>query len=314
MPLLEVQKLSVAFPKPGGYEEVLREVSFCLEAGETLALIGESGGGKSVLIEALLRLLPRESRVSGRAFFQFQGRDLLAMPLREHRSLLGQKIAWIPQAATEALHPLLPVGFQLAEPLLVRGIPRREAYARLVGLFRALDLPEEALHRYPHQLSGGMRQRALVAGALATGATLVLADEPTKGVDVLRKDQTIALFQKSRVLNPGMGLLLVTHDLPFAQALAQKVVVLYAGKVVEEGKAQTFFQGPLHPYAQALLEALPERGFKPLPLGLGREGRGGCPFFPFCPEGSMPCEEGDPPLFQTPKGRVRCWRYGDTGP
>lgn len=309
MPLLEVQELSVAFPKPGGYEEVLWGVSFCLEAGEALALIGESGGGKSVLIEALLRLLPWGSRVSGRALFQ--GRDLLAMPPQEHWTLLGQKIAWIPQAAAEALHPLLPVGFQLAEPLLIRGNPRQEAYARLAGLFRALDLPEEALHRYPHQLSGGMRQRALVAGALATGATLVLADEPTKGVDVLRKDQTIALFQKARVLNPGMGLLLVTHDLPFAQALAQKVVVLYAGKVVEQGKAQTFFQGPLHPYAQALLEALPEREFKPLPLGLGREGRGGCPFFPFCPEAYTPCEEGDPPLFQTPKGRVRCWRYGD---
>lgn len=305
MPLLEVQGLSVAFQ----HEEVLREVDLNLEAGETVALIGESGGGKSVLIETLLHLLPPRSQVKGRAFFR--GEDLLALSSHAHRALLGQHIAWIPQATTEALHPMLLVGFQLAEPLLLRGVPRREAYARLAKLFAALDLPLETLHRYPHQLSGGMRQRALVAGALLTGAALVLADEPTKGIDALRKRQVVALFQKAQALNPEMALLLVTHDLPLAQALADRVAVLFAGRVVEVSRAQSFFQAPAHPYAKALLEALPERGLKPLQLGLGREVEKGCPFAPSCPEIFSPCREREPPLLPLPKGSVRCWRYGD---
>lgn len=304
---LMVQRLSVDLPSPEGRVRALDGVDLVLTPGETLALVGESGAGKSVLIETILRLLPQGSRVWGRILYR--GLDLLRLPPRDFRNLLGKGLAWVPQNAATAFHPTLPLGTQLTEGLLVRGVPRDVALARARALLEALDLEDETLRLYPHQLSGGMLQRALLATALALEPEVLLVDEPSKGLDPSRKAQLAALLARAQALKPRLALLLVSHDLELVRRVAQRVVVLHGGQVVEEASTEILFRSPLHPFTQALLEALPENGLRALPWVESRRA-GGCRFYPRCPQAEGRCREEEPPLFPAGTAKVRCWRHG----
>lgn len=305
---LRVEALRVAFPGPDGWVEVLEDFSLTLSPGETVALVGESGAGKSVFIETVLGLLPAGCRVSGRAWFE--GQDLLSLNPAQLRPWLGRVLAWVPQSAAQALHPMLPLGFQLREALEARGVPRAEARRRVFELLEALDLrpAERVAGQFPHQLSGGMRQRALLVAALAQRPRVLLVDEPTKGVDTERKAQVVALLRQAQALQPELAVLVVTHDLELVQAIADRVVVLYAGQIVEASSTSDFFQAPLHPFAQALLAALPQRGLQALPWAESRLVQG-CRFHSRCPKVMERCRAQAPPLISRPSSEVRCWLH-----
>lgn len=281
-------------------------VSFHVSEGEALALIGESGSGKSVLGMTILRLLPENVRVGGKILFN--GLNLLELPEEGLREIRGREIAWVPQNPATSLNPVLRVGIQIAEPMEVHmGIDRKTAIQRVVGLLRYFDInpAEKRVNQYPHQYSGGMRQRALVAMGTSTQPRLIIADEPTKGVDVTKKVRVAELFRKIKK-NSKPSLLIITHDLPFAERLADRVAVMYCGQIVEVCDARTFFEEPLHPYSKALLNSLPSRGLNPIkgysPSMVNPPE--GCRFHPRCDHATDKCLK-EPPF----DGEVRCWLY-----
>ena len=306
--LLVLKGLTVEFPTAEGIIRAVDRVDLALEKGERLALVGETGSGKSVLLLALLGLLPSGTRVFGEA--RYRGEDLLRLPGEEIRRLRGRKLAYIPQGAGSALNPVLRVGYQVAEPLRVHfGVPKKAALSQAVSLLARLGIPEAARRAfdYPHHFSGGMKQRALVAMGVAAEAEVLLADEPTKGVDRPRRDEILALFRSLE----GKAVLTVTHDLWFAEKFADRVAVMYAAQLVEVSPRESFFGQPLHPYSQALLAALPARGLKAL-LGYApahaRYGEPGCRFRERCPRAFDRCRE-EPPFLEHGGRQVRCWLY-----
>lgn len=308
--MLSVNKLTVAFAGKATFAPVLEDLWLELGSGETVALVGESGAGKSVFIEAVLRLLPTSCRVTGE--IHYQGHNLLALPQSEFRRFLGRELAWVPQSASGALHPMLPIGLQLMEPLLARGMKRQAAWAEIEPLLESLDLKpaRQVAQSYPHQLSGGMRQRALVAAALAQKPKVLLVDEPTKGVDTERRQQVIALFQEAKQLQPELSVVVVSHDLDLVEALADRVVVLYAGQLVEATGRQAFFSEPRHPFAKALLAALPKNGLEALPWAESRSVTG-CRFHPRCPKALERCQSDEPQVTLHEHTHVRCWLYAN---
>lgn len=307
---LQAHNLTVAFPSASGPVQVLEDFSLELEPGQTVALIGESGAGKSVFIETVLRLLPEGCTVSGSVMYK--GQNLLSLSPAALRPLLGQELAWVPQSAAQALHPMLPLGLQLTEALVARGLPKKQAEDRVHGLLEALDLrPATTIAKqYPHQLSGGMRQRALVVAALAQHPKVLLVDEPTKGVDTERKQQVAQLLRQAQQLQPDLATLVVTHDLELVRAVAGRVVVLYAGQTVESSSALEFFAAPQHPFAQALLSALPQNGLQALPWAESRSVQG-CRFHTRCPKALPRCQSEEPLLLNSDAAQVRCWLYAD---
>lgn len=307
---LTAQGLTVAFPSANGPVKVLEDFSLVLSPSETLALIGESGAGKSVFIETVLGLLPEGCTVSGSVVYE--GRDLLKLRPDQLRPLLGQELAWVPQSATQALHPMLPLEVQLSEGLIARGIPKPQARQRVHELLEALDLrpAQQVARQYPHQLSGGMRQRAMLVAALAQNPKVLLVDEPTKGVDTERKQQVAELLRQTQRPQPELATLVVTHDLELVRAIADRVMVLYAGQTVEASSATDFFQAPKHPFAQALLAALPQYGLQALPWTESRSVQG-CRFHTRCPRAMERCKTEEPPLISHAQAEVRCWLYAD---
>jgi dipeptide transport system ATP-binding protein len=255
MALLEVQDLGVEF----GSFKAVDNVSLHVDAGEVLGIVGESGSGKSVTALALMGLIDEPGRVRAQRL-QFDGRDLLAMPTRERRGLLGKDIAMIFQDPMASLNPCFTVEFQLVETLRIHeGGSRRALRARALELLQQVEIPDAAarLSAYPHQLSGGMSQRVMVAMAIACNPRLLIADEPTTALDVTIQAQMLALLlrlQRER----GMALVLITHDLGVVAEIAQRVLVMYAGQVVETARVPGIFEAPRHPYTEALLSALPE--------------------------------------------------------
>src|SRR5215468_2902965 len=260
MPLLEVENLSVTFPSHGGVQHAVDGVSLTLDQGEVLGIVGESGSGKSVGMLALMGLVPFPGRVAADRL-SFEGRDLKTLSDRERRALTGKDVAMIFQEPTTSLNPSFTIGFQLMETLQFHeGMDRKAARRRVIELLEQVGIPaaEGRLSAYPHQMSGGMNQRVMIAMAIACNPKLLIADEPTTALDVTIQAQILDLLlalQRDR----GMALILITHDMGVVAETAKRVMVMYAGQQVEEQPAERLFAAPLHPYTAALLEALPER-------------------------------------------------------
>ncbi len=314
-PLLEVERLTVEFGSTESPLVAASDVSFTVDAGEVVGIVGESGSGKSVSALAVMGLVDAPGRVRADRL-AFDGRDLERMPGRERRALLGGEMAMIFQDPMTSLNPSFTVAFQLMETIaLHEGGSRRARRARALQLLHDVEIPdaERRLDAYPHQLSGGMSQRVMLAMAIACNPRLLIADEPTTALDVTVQAQMLALLarlQKER----GMALVLITHDLGVVSEVAQRVLVMYAGQIVESARADDLFAAPRHPYTEALLASLPERnaGRRRLaslpgvvPGALDRPA--GCLLSPRCPYVQARCRVERPPLFEVGAGRARCF-------
>lgn len=304
MPLLEVRDLRVSFFTPRGEVRAVDGVSFTIDEGETFGLVGESGCGKSVTALSLLRLLDGNGRIVG-GDIVFAGRTLLALSEEEMRSLRGDQIAMVFQEPMTSLNPVFTVGYQIGEVLEVhRGMSRKQARAEAIELLRLVEIPEpeRRVDAYPHQLSGGMRQRVMIAMALACRPRLLIADEPTTALDVTIQAQILELLAHLQQ-QFGMAVLFVTHDLGIVAERARRVAVMYAGRIVEEAETATLFRNPLHPYTRGLLRSIPRLGMRvrrlaaipgsvPDPLSLPS----GCRFRDRCTYAVARCGEIDPQL------------------
>ena len=325
VPLLEVEDLEISFGADrtgAGGTRIVAGVSLTVMRGETVGVVGESGSGKSMTALALLRLLPESGRVTcGRICLE--GQDLPALSEREMRSVRGGRIAMIFQDPMTSLNPVFTVGDQIAEAVrLHRGMGRREAAAEAVEALARVHVhqPDRRARQFPHELSGGMRQRVMIAMALACRPALLLADEPTTALDVTVQAQILALIGEMRQ-SEGMGVLLITHDLGVVAETCDRVAVMYAGQIMESGGVTEIFSNPAHPYTRGLLDSLPERmppGARVLPTIPGQPPAGadavsGCPFRTRCPR-VMPgiCERPLPTTTLEPGHVVRCHLYPPT--
>ena len=262
MALLEVENLQTHFRTPdGGVNRAVDGLSFHVNAGETVAIVGESGCGKSVTSMSILRLIPEPpGRIAGSV--RFEGKDLLKLQDHEMRAIRGNEISMIFQEPMTSLNPVLTIGKQIGESLrLHQGMNRRQAEARAIEMLKLVGIPapERRVKEYPHQLSGGMRQRVMIAMALACNPKLLIADEPTTALDVTIQAQILDLMRdlKHRV---GAAIVLITHDLGVVAEVAERVIVMYAGRKVEEAEVGELFRAPKHPYTQGLLGAVPKLG------------------------------------------------------
>jgi peptide/nickel transport system ATP-binding protein len=261
MSLLSVENLQTHFGTPDGVVRAVEGLSFTVDAGETVAIVGESGCGKSVTSMSILRLIPTPpGKIAGR--IMFEGRDLLDCTDAEMRAIRGKEISMIFQEPMTSLNPVLTVGRQIGESLVLHeGLSARDAEARAVEILTLVGIPAPGrrVKEYPHQLSGGMRQRVMIAIALACNPKLLIADEPTTALDVTIQAQILDLMRdlKTRL---GSAIMLITHDLGVVAEMAQRVVVMYAGRKVEEGTAIAIFGNPQHPYTRGLLGAVPKLG------------------------------------------------------
>jgi oligopeptide/dipeptide ABC transporter ATP-binding protein len=305
-PLLSVRDLSVSF----GPLRVLEGLSFDLAQGEVLGVVGESGSGKSMTALAIMGLLPRGGRVvAGRAVLE--GQEVTALPERDLQRLRGARMVMIFQEPMTSLNPVLTVGEQVAEVLRQhRGMNRRAAHAEAINLLRLVEIPaaERRVDDYPHQLSGGQRQRAMIAIALACRPKLLIADEPTTALDATVQAGILDLLRGLR-RELGMAVLLITHDLGVVADFADRVVVMYAGRIAETGPSAAIFASPQHPYTQALLAAIPRLsgpianlpaipGVVPSPADFPA----GCRFAPRCPHAHLECTLAPPALIPLPGG------------
>ncbi|HVZ46607.1 MAG TPA: ABC transporter ATP-binding protein [Ramlibacter sp.] len=298
-PILQVDDLHVRFPAASGMAHAVRGVTFDVRAGETVAIVGESGSGKSVTAMSILRLLGPNARMSGDIFFE--GRDLGLLAEREMRQLRGNEIGMIFQDPMASLNPLFPVGKQIAECLLLHsGMSGSEARERTSKLLVEVGIPDpqRRARQYPHELSGGMCQRIMIAMAIASRPKLLIADEPTTALDVTIQAQILDVLQ-SLAHEQGSAVLLVTHDLGVVREFATRVLVMYAGRIVESAATETLFHAPLHPYTRGLMGAMPP----PVVAGSGyrrlNEIRGcvpsakehidGCSFRPRCDRATDVC-------------------------
>jgi peptide/nickel transport system ATP-binding protein len=309
--LLDVKGLTVRFPTTDGVVQAVTDVSFTLRRGETLGIVGESGSGKSVSNLAIMGLLNRRrAQVSGEILFQ--GRDLLVLPENELRAIRGKDIAMIFQDPFACLHPMYRVGDQIAEAATAHGIAKKAADARAVELLDRVGIPNAASRArdYPHQFSGGMRQRAMIAMALVHNPAILIADEPTTALDVTVQAQILELIEVVKE-EFNIGVILVTHDLGVVAETADSVLVMYAGSIKEYGPAGEVFIQPQHPYTWGLLDSMPsvERRLAQLvPI----EGSPpsllapppGCTFHPRCPHRFEPCDKLVPPLQAAPGGHL----------
>lgn len=261
-PLLSVNSLRVYFNTPEGVARAVDGVSFTVAAGETVGLVGESGCGKSVTALSLLRLVPPPGRIEPGSSIRFAGKDLATLPTEELRQMRGNRLAMIFQEPMTALNPVLTVGDQVAEVVRVhQTVSRRDAWERAVKMLAQVGIPDPATRakQYPHELSGGMRQRVMIAMALILDPQLVIADEPTTALDVTIQAQILELLRDMRD-RTGLALLLITHDLGVVAEMASRVIVMYAGEVVEEAPVDALFEHPSHPYTEGLLAAIPRMG------------------------------------------------------
>jgi len=311
--LLEVRQLSVCFDTPRGPLQAVDGVSLEVSRGETVGLVGESGCGKSVTALSILALVPPPGRITaGQVLFEEE--DLLTLPVRRLREIRGDRIGMVFQEPMSALNPTMRVGDQVAEALRIhRDVGRGEARAAAILLLRSVGIPdpEACAMVYPHQLSGGMRQRVLIAAALICEPRLVIADEPTTALDVTLQAQVLDLLTAAQ-RRSGTGLLLVTHDLGLVAETCRRVVVLYAGQVVEQGPAERCVSAPAHPYTAALLRSARSLGRSvplaeipgalPDPCALLH----GCRFAPRCEMARDDCRAAMPDLTARGDGAVRC--------
>jgi oligopeptide/dipeptide ABC transporter ATP-binding protein len=316
-PLLDIENLQTFFFTKTGLVKALNGVDLRIEAGETLALVGESGCGKSLTALSLLRLVPEPGRIVG-GEIRFDGGDLLRMPIEEMRRVRGNRIGMVFQEPMTSLNPVLRIGEQVAEVLrLHQGQDRTRADAEAVKLLDQVGLPAPAdrARDYPHQLSGGMRQRVMIAMALACNPQLLIADEPTTALDVTIQAQIMELLARAKA-ERGMATLLITHDLGVVAQHADRVAIMYAGRIMESAPVGELFADPRHPYTRGLLACVPKLGEKrrrltPIEGMVPTPGQlpDGCPFLERCPETFAPCRNEMPPMVEVKPGHnVRCWR------
>ena len=313
LPLLDVQHLTVSF----GNVPVVRDLSFRLFKGRTLCLVGESGSGKSMTAFSLMRLVPEPGRIVSGSLL-FAGEDLLKLDEKAMRGRRGRDISMIFQEPMTSLNPVLRIGGQIAEPLEIhQKLSHREALEKAAELMALVGIPDphRRLSDYPHQFSGGMRQRVMIAMALACSPKLLLADEPTTALDITIQGQILRLLGRL-ARERDMGVLLITHDLGVVAEAADDVAVMYAGELVEQAPVNAFFERPLHPYSEGLMACAPLVGNHdssrlpsiPGMVPLSSELPEGCAFRPRCPHASPECLT-TPPLQSMGEGHlVRCWK------
>ncbi|WP_434622412.1 ABC transporter ATP-binding protein [Azospirillum sp. B2RO_4] len=315
MPLLDIKNLSVEFTTRAGTFRAVDGIDLTVDEGEVVGIVGESGSGKSVTSLAVMGLLGSNGRVVADRM-TFGGRDLLTMPAAQRRKITGKDVAMVFQEPMTSLNPCFTVGFQIMETLRVHeGLSGKALRNRAIALLEQVGIPapESRLSAFPHQLSGGMSQRVMIAIAIACNPRLLVADEPTTALDVTIQKQILDLLvqlQRER----GMALILITHDMGVVAETAQRVVVMYAGQVAETRPVGSLFERPRHPYTGALLDALPERalGKRRLPTIPGMvpgiaDRPAGCLFSPRCRFADARCRAERPALFDVDDGRARCF-------
>jgi oligopeptide/dipeptide ABC transporter ATP-binding protein len=318
-PVLEVRNLSINFHTERGVVPAVKNCSFSIHAGETLCIVGESGSGKSVTSLGIMGLLPQPAGKAEQGQIVFEGEDLLKKNKKEMRKIRGNELSMIFQEPMTSLNPVYTVGDQIAESLRFhQKLNKKESVRKAIEFLKLVGIPspEQRVHEYPHQLSGGMRQRVMIAMALACDPKLLIADEPTTALDVTIQAQVLELMKdlKDKL---GMSILFITHDLGVVADIADRVVVMYAGVVVEEATVWDIFARPYHPYTLGLLEAMPSveakgsrlktiEGVLPNPSQLP----GGCRFHPRCQFASEICRNEEPSLENVEGERkVACWHY-----
>ena len=321
LPLLEVRNLKTYFDVRGGVLKAVDDVSLTVDAGETLGLVGESACGKSVTASSIMRLVPiPPGRIAGGEIL-FEGTDILKLPASEMRKVRGNKISMIFQEPMTSLNPVFTVGDQVAEVIsLHKKLSQREIRNKVIEAFRLVRIPapETRVNDYPHQMSGGMRQRVMIAMALACRPRLMIADEPTTALDVTIQAQILDLMNNLKE-ETGASILFITHDLGVIAEMAQRVAVMYAGKIMEAADADTLFGDPQHPYTVGLMSSIPV-------LGIGKKQRRlstipgvvpslfklpeGCLYNDRCSEPNKVCGHSQPPLIDLGHGHiVRCHKY-----
>ena len=317
-PMLQVKDLAVSFFNKSGEIQAVRGISYELNKGEVLGIVGESGSGKSVSSHAILRLTPDNGRVkSGQILFE--GQDLLRLSPGEMQKIRGDRISMIFQDPMTALDPLFTIEYQLGETLRKHtDLTREQRRSRMIELLELVEInqPERRLKQYPHELSGGMRQRVMIAMALSCSPDLLIADEPTTALDVTIQAQIIDLL-KSLKEKLGMAIIFITHDLGVVSEICDKIIVMYAGRIVEEGTSRQIFYEHTHPYTRGLLESVPDleinenERLKPIPgnppdMSCVREG---CAFAPRCTQAMQICVKEDAPLFEIDDVHAAaCWK------
>jgi oligopeptide transport system ATP-binding protein len=317
-PLLEVEDLQVEFRTRDGVAKAVNGVSYSLEEGETLAVLGESGSGKSVTAQAVMGILDSPPGFVTGGAVRFRGEDLLVLPEDERRAYRGRNISMIFQDALSSLNPVFSVGWQIGEMFRIHeGLSKKEAKERAIDLMEQVRIPaaRERVGDYPHQFSGGMRQRIMIAMAISLDPDVLIADEPTTALDVTVQAQIMELLadlQRER----KMGLILITHDLGVVADVADKISVMYAGRIVEKAQVDEIYVRPAHPYTKGLLESIPRldlkgkelSAIKGLPPSLTRIPPG-CEFNPRCPYAQQVCRDKRPPLLEVVPGRYSACHF-----
>jgi len=314
--LLDVENLIVEFRAAPERLRAVRNISLSVKKGETLCVVGESGCGKSITSLSIMGLLPPNGEITGGSV-RLNGNELVGKKERELEKIRGNEMSMIFQEPMTALNPTFSVGYQLREPLVIhRGMSKREATLKSMDLLEEVGIPnpKEKLNQYPHELSGGMRQRVMIAMALACKPSLLLADEPTTALDVTIQAQILDLINdlKEQI---EMGVIFVTHDMGVVAEIADRVMVMYAGEVVETGDVDSIFNDPQHPYTKGLLGSVPnvddkEQNLKTIPGSMPNlsDRISGCRFHPRCPFAMDKCLKKDPPSFKISETREsKCW-------
>jgi peptide/nickel transport system ATP-binding protein len=315
-PLLEVRNLKTYFYTLRGAVRAVDGVSFTLERGETIGIVGESGSGKSTLGFSLLKLVPPPGRIVDGSIF-LDGVDILKLPEETMRKeIRWKRISMVFQSALNALNPVKRIGDQIADAIMAHeDVSKKEALQRAAELLKAVGIDPSRVNNYPHEFSGGMRQRAVIAMALALQPDIVIADEPTTALDVVVQAQILNLFKRLRK-ERNMSIILITHDLSLVAEIADKVAIMYAGKIVELGPSEKTYTNPAHPYTRGLMASIPRiGGTKELSWIPGfppdlRSPPPGCRFHPRCPFAMDICRREEPPYFQMDKDHISaCWLH-----
>ena len=312
---LHVEDLHVSIETDTATLDILHGLTFDIHKGETLGIVGESGCGKSMTALAIMRLTQKNARVSGR--IELDGESLLDMPMKDFRHIRGNRVSMIFQEPMTSLNPVFTVGHQLMEVFrLHQGLNKKEAREKSIEALRMVNvpMPEKRVDCYPYELSGGLRQRVMIAMALACRPELLIADEPTTALDVTIQAQVLDLMCKLRD-ELGTAIAFITHDLGVVSELCSRTIVLYCGEIMEEGDTESLLTSPLHPYTEGLKASLPERGTRerlhviPGSVPSALDFPKGCVFAPRCPYATARCAAEKPPLYDMGGGRsVRCFR------
>jgi len=316
MKLLDVKNLNIGFSIDDDVFSVVQGVSFSIEKGKLLGIVGESGCGKSVTLMSILRLLPQNAVVNA-DYINFGGKNILNITEDEFRKIRGNKIALIPQDPLTSLNPLYTVGNQIIEVIMLhQKVDKNKARELAIEALRQVNIPEpeKRIDEYPHQFSGGMCQRVIIAMALSCNPDLIIADEPTTALDVTVQAQIMKLFKEIQQ-KLGTAIILVTHDLALVSEVADEVIVMYSGEIVEKAASSQFFKNPKHPYSQGLLDSLPKEDVQRLKVINGqppsiKDKITGCKFHPRCKCAMSKCSFEDPSVIVFEGGHgVSCWLY-----